>query len=48
MFDRHVVAGDDDAFQEQPHEPLATGEVEAAPPRLPGGAAPQSQAPGGG
>jgi len=27
-FDRHVVAGDDDAFQEKPHEPLATGEVE--------------------
>jgi hypothetical protein len=36
MFDRHVVAGDDDAFQEQPHEPLATGEVEVGEARAQG------------
>src|SRR5262249_29695627 len=37
MFDRHVVAGDDDAFQEKPHEPLATGEVEVGEARAQGG-----------
>jgi hypothetical protein len=37
MFDRHVVAGDDDAFHEKPHEPLATGEVEVGEARAQGG-----------
>lgn len=37
MFDRHVVAGDDDAFDEKPHEPLATGEVEVGEARAQGG-----------
>src|SRR5215468_9671140 len=37
MFDRHVVAGDDDAFQEKPHEPLAPGEVEVGEARAQGG-----------
>ena len=37
MFDCHVVAGDDDAFHEKPHEPLATGEVEVGEARAQGG-----------
>src|SRR5262249_23037647 len=37
MFDRHVVAGDDDAFDEKPHEPLVTGEVEVGEARAQGG-----------
>src|SRR5262249_24211921 len=36
MFDRHVVAGDDDAFQEKPHEPLTTGEGEGGEARAQG------------
>src|SRR5262249_7551775 len=37
MFDRHVVAGDDDAFQKKPHEPLLAGEVEVGEARAQGG-----------
>src|SRR5262249_32086318 len=37
MLDRDVVAGDDDAFQEKAHEPLAAGEVEVREARAQGG-----------
>src|SRR5262249_24748194 len=37
MFERHGVAGDDEGFQEKPHEPLTTGEVEVGEARAQGG-----------
>lgn len=37
MLDRHVVAGDHDAFHEEPHEALAAGEIQLVEPRAEGG-----------